>query len=401
MFLQRFFRSNLDVLPVGLQTMELIGLWGEDRRQVAKFGAIASWMTLMILIPKSTLEYGGEGFDSFARGTAELIYFGDFISSMVIFALQRGSYVRMINILQDSFRKCAGEDQPESCRKAIVDFNWKIFRYSRIYACFIGSCLIFYVPLPMTATFFNYFSAAGNGTEGVEFVLPLENKFYWLDTRRNIWHYVIYMVLLVPAVTGSACLSTVKGTVLFTIIRYGAMIFELVSLKIADLGRGENFEEGKEEYRRKQLVEIFELHKTALEYAKLLENIMSFILLSQFVNCMLISCLMMFYISSTYGPNVVNMVILFAVLMVEVFAYCFSGDELSSKAAEVANSVAMYPWYREPVTVQKELKLMIQRAQSTIGITAGNFYYVDIKRFGVVVQTSYSYYLILKERFNA
>lgn len=297
MFLQRFFRSNLDVLPVGLQTMELIGMWGEDRRQVAKFGAIASWMTLMILIPKSTLEYGGKGFDSFARGTAELIYFGDFISSMVIFALQRGSYVRMINILQDSFRKCAGEDQPESCRKAIVDFNWKIFRYSRIYACFIGSCLIFYVPLPMTATFFNYFSA-GNGTEGVEFVLPLENNFYWLDTRRNIWHYVFYMVLLVPAVTGSACLSTVKGTVLFTIIRYGAMIFELVSLKIADLGQGGNFEEGKEEYRRKQLVEIIELHKTALEYAKLLENIMQFILLSQFVNCMMISCLMMFYISS-------------------------------------------------------------------------------------------------------
>lgn len=40
----------------------------------------------------------------------------------------------------------------------------------------------------------------------------------------------------------------------------------------------------------------------------------------------------------TYGPNVVNMVILFAVLMVEVFAYCYNGDELSEKVRRGSRS---------------------------------------------------------------
>ncbi|XP_055593537.1 odorant receptor 22c-like [Uranotaenia lowii] len=254
----------------------------------------------------------------------------------------------------------------------------------------------------MTATFVNYFSAMQtNGS--VEFVLPLENQFYWLDIRNNIRHYVIYMSMLTPAVCASACLSTVKGTVLFTIIRYGATLFELVSLKIQALGA--SFKDGSEDdinksnERHQELQQIIKLHQRALEYANLLESTMQHILLSQFVNCMLISCLMMFYISSTYGPNVVNMVILFAVLMVEVFAYCFSGNELSEKAASVANVIYCYPWYREPVQIQKQIRLMIQRSQRKVGITAAKFYFVDIVRFGQVVQASYSYYLILKERF--
>lgn len=300
MLFKNCFRNDLDVFPVGLQTMELIGLWGEQWKLI-RFAAIAFWMAFMIIIPKSCLEYGGEGFDSFARGTAELIYFTDFVLSMVFFAFRRKSYVRMITILQDSFRQCAREDQPDSCLRAITNFNRRIFRYSRVYACFIGGCLIFYFPLPMTATFINYFSA-GNETDLIEFVLPLENKFYGLDIKRNLVHYIIYMVLLVPAVSGSACLSTVKGTVLFTIIRYGATLFELVSLKIAALGNSAKFDGPNEkqtaEQRRVQLEEIIELHKTALEFANLLESTMQHILLSQFVNCMLISCLMMFYISS-------------------------------------------------------------------------------------------------------
>lgn len=306
MVFKRFFRSNLDVLPIGLQMMEFLGLWGEGRPwKVLKFAAIALWMTFMFIVPKSCLEFGGDGFDSFARGTAELIYFTDFISSMVLFAFRRRSYVRMITILQDTFRSCASDGQPESCLQAVTSFNERIFRYSRVYACFIGSCLIFYIPLPMGATFHNYFSAEQNST--IEFVLPLENKFYGMDTRKNIVHYCIYMMLLFPAVCGSACLSTIKGTVLFTIIRYGAILFELVSLRIAALGGDPiNFEdkEGRQAERRVQLTEIIELHKTALVYTALLEDIMKYILLSQFVNCMLISCLMMFYISSvSMGPG--------------------------------------------------------------------------------------------------
>lgn len=65
----------------------------------------------------------------------------------------------------------------------------------------------------------------------------------------------------------------------------------------------------------------------------------------------------------------------------------------------MAIAIYSYPWYKEPVAIQKEIQLMILRSQKKIGITAAKFYFVDIERFGMVVQASYSYYLILKERF--
>nr|XP_029719976.1 odorant receptor 63a-like [Aedes albopictus] len=79
--------------------------------------------------------------------------------------------------------------------------------------------------------------------------------------------------------------------------------------------------------------------------------------------------------------------------------YCVSGTRLSENALKVSSAIYHYQWYLEPADMQRDLRFIIQRAQKPCGITAAKFYFVNIERLGIVVQASYSYYLLLKNRF--
>lgn len=122
-----------------------------------------------------------------------------------------------------------------------------------------------------------------------------------------------------------------------------------------------------------------------------------------------------------YGPNALNVMVLFLVLIVEMVVYCVNGTRLSEnvetaikwinhmvrrslksyflQALKVSDAIYNYKWYQEPAAMQRDLRFMIQRAQKPCGVTAAKFYFVNIERLGIVVQASYSYYLILKNRF--
>ncbi|KAL1378574.1 hypothetical protein pipiens_015504 [Culex pipiens pipiens] len=64
----------------------------------------------------------------------------------------------------------------------------------------------------------------------------------------------------------------------------------------------------------------------------------------------------------------------------------------------VADSIYRSEWIQMPVDVQKGLAMMLQRAQKRQGLTAAKFFYMDVERFGRVAQTSYSIFVVLKER---
>lgn len=114
-----------------------------------------------------------------------------------------------------------------------------------------------------------------------------------MDIRRNLLDYVIYVVFCSIAVLFSAYQSTLKGTAILVSIQYGTKLFELVSMSIDRLGSAK---EGIA--RRDKLREIVNLHTQALQYTEHLEDTVCFIMINQILNCILIWCLMMFYLST-------------------------------------------------------------------------------------------------------
>ncbi|ETN66660.1 putative odorant receptor [Anopheles darlingi] len=65
----------------------------------------------------------------------------------------------------------------------------------------------------------------------------------------------------------------------------------------------------------------------------------------------------------------------------------------------VARAVTDSLWYRRSVSVQRKLRMVLQRAQKPLGISAGKFCFVDVEQFGNMAKMSYSFYIVLKDQF--
>ncbi|XP_062556792.1 odorant receptor Or2-like [Armigeres subalbatus] len=385
--LRKFLTPDPELLSFGLQMLRLIGLWG-DRRNFVRYLAFNLAMIIVLIGPKALLGSGKVGFDSMARNLAELIFLVEVCISIGIFASRRAPFERSVLVLQRIFRR----KWPNDLQDEIDGFHRRMEFFARVYALYITFLLFWFYCVPVVSTIVKVICY--DESERSDFMLVIEQQFYWLDIRRNVVHYAIYMVCCVVAATCSAYQSTLKGTIIVVMIQYGSKLFELLSKRITAL---ENIEKASDRYR--ELRELVEIHQSALEYAEHLESTLCFIMINQILNFILIWCLMVFYVSNNFGPNAANVMLLFMVLMSEMVVYCVNGTALSEQAAGVANAMYNHPWHVESIPMQKNIKIIIQRAQRPTGITAAKFYYVNIERLGMVIQASYSYYLILKKRF--
>ncbi|KAL1379164.1 hypothetical protein pipiens_015098 [Culex pipiens pipiens] len=101
-----------------------------------------------------------------------------------------------------------------------------------------------------------------------------------------------------------------------------------------------------------------------------------------------------------FSPNMnaLNLLVLLILITSQTFLLCQYGNELTEESFAVATEAYNAQWTELPVDVQKGVGLILQRAQKWEGITAARFYQVNVERFGAMVQTSYSIYVVLKDR---
>nr|XP_029719962.1 odorant receptor 85f-like [Aedes albopictus] len=92
--------------------------------------------------------------------------------------------------------------------------------------------------------------------------------------------------------------------------------------------------------------------------------------------------------------------ILCEIVAFEMLAFSYFGSELTEISESLAHEIYSFRWYDAPMTVRKKVLLMSVRAQQIVGITALRFYYVSIEQFGQAVQTTYSFYLVMKKLFE-
>ncbi|XP_055543618.1 odorant receptor 13a-like [Wyeomyia smithii] len=388
MKLARLFSPRRRVLQLGLKLLQRISLWGDNHRFKYTYVLLSSFIAITWLIPKIIFGSGKDGFESFLRNIAEIFFLTENFIALGCFVLRRRSFERLVDVLERIFNR----HWPDALRVEIDAIIQELEKASRSYATYMSTMLVIFVVSPVLFTVMKI--VLWEEAERGDFVLINETQFYWLDVRRNSVHYCIFTTLCFVASSCSAYILTLKGSLFQVIIRYGYRLFELVTKRIASMAQLDQVDE-----RRAELREIIQLHQMALEYLEHLESTMSFILLNQTLSCLLVWCLMLFYVSSNFGLDAANVLILFIVLLVEMYVFCKNGTILSEKAAEVANAIYFYDWYMDPVDLQQKILLIIQQAQKPTGITAARFYYINIQRFGATAQATYSYYLILKNRF--
>ncbi|XP_058819065.1 uncharacterized protein LOC131681961 isoform X3 [Topomyia yanbarensis] len=138
--------------------------------------------------------------------------------------------------------------------------------------------------------------------------------------------------------------------VYYSLIKYVSLMFELVARRIRLLDQLPCGATRK--HRERELDVVIQQHYLALRCAELLEELISPILLAQFLGCVLVWCLLILYITMSYGIS----------------------DEIYS-----------FRWYDAPISVQKKAMLISARSQKIVGVTAFKFYFVSIEQFGKVM----------------
>ncbi|XP_069680503.1 odorant receptor 10-like [Periplaneta americana] len=76
------------------------------------------------------------------------------------------------------------------------------------------------------------------------------------------------------------------------------------------------------------------------------------------------------------------------------------GNEIRVQSAELAKAASICDWIDAPHSFKTSLRLIIQRAQKPVQLTALKFCAVDLNMFTMVLKATYSYYQVLHKIFN-
>uniref|UniRef100_A0A240PJY3 Uncharacterized protein n=1 Tax=Anopheles atroparvus TaxID=41427 RepID=A0A240PJY3_ANOAO len=377
------------VMPFLLRIQTIAGLWG-DRSQRYRFYLIFSYFCFMVVLPK--ILFGYPDLEIAVRGTAELMFESNAFFGMLMFSFQRDNYERLVHQLQD-LATLVFKDLPAELGTYLVAVNQRVDRSSKIYCCCHLSLATFFWFMPIYTTYSAYF-AATNTSEPVEHVLHLEEELYWLKSRTSIIHYTVYAAIMWPTIYTLGFTGGTKLLTIFSNVKYCSAMLKLVALRIRCLANV------KKENTEKELNQIIAMHQKALDCVFLLETTFRWVFFVQFIQCTMIWCSLILYIAVTgFSSTVANVCVQIILVTVETYGYCYFGTDLTTESFGVALAVYDCEWYKFSISMRRNMRLLLQRSQKPLGITAGKFRFVNVAQFGKMLKMSYSFYVVLKEQF--
>nr|AXY83399.1 putative odorant receptor 54 [Conopomorpha sinensis] len=149
------------------------------------------------------------------------------------------------------------------------------------------------------------------------------------------------------------------------------------------------------------VVDCVKHHQHIIEFVKELSSIFRLPIFFQIVISSIVLCMAVYKISVTNEPvELITMIFYLICVLLELMMYCYPGDLLMNKSLAVSEAAYSGDWVNCDLRTRKMLLLMIMRSQRPMVINAGGVYKLCLPTAATVVQTSYSYYAMLKQTAN-
>ncbi|KAI4484766.1 hypothetical protein M0804_007332 [Polistes exclamans] len=151
-----------------------------------------------------------------------------------------------------------------------------------------------------------------------------------------------------------------------------------------------------------QLIQNIKYHHIILRFCEIMENNFSLMLLLQTVSSSLIICLVGVQVSISGLTDSTKLMKYFSYLIMalsQLLLFCFPGDQLIYESSMVSKTVYSIKWYQISTPIKSEICMMILRSQKPCYITAGKIYVMHLENFNAILNTSLSYFMVLKN-FN-
>lgn len=89
-------------------------------------------------------------------------------------------------------------------------------------------------------------------------------------------------------------------------------------------------------------------------------------------------------------------VVLIMTMLVQLYLYCYAGDQLESVTAKLSYNVYTTTWYEFDVKLMRNLPMVMMRGKMPHQITAGKFLPMNIYSFKEVLKATCSYISVLR-----
>nr|XP_026492129.1 odorant receptor Or1-like [Vanessa tameamea] len=140
-------------------------------------------------------------------------------------------------------------------------------------------------------------------------------------------------------------------------------------------------------------------HQTILAQTKLLQNCFSESIFAQFCVSMIILCVTAYQLAfeSTSLARVISMVAYLTVMMLQVFLYCYQGNQLVEESESVSGAAYECPWYILSIPIRQSLLLVMTRTRRAARLTAAGFTEISLSTFMSIIKASYTFFTVLQQ----
>ncbi|XP_071558058.1 odorant receptor 4-like [Temnothorax nylanderi] len=134
-------------------------------------------------------------------------------------------------------------------------------------------------------------------------------------------------------------------------------------------------------------------------FLQLVENTLQQACLIELTGCTILACLLGYFIIMEWeNSNTMAMCSYFTSvisMMINMFMFCYTGEQLTVQAEKVARTSCVLEWYRLPNKEARGIILIVIMSNMPVKITAGKIMDLSFKTYGDVVKTTLTYFNML------
>ncbi|CAH0691652.1 unnamed protein product [Spodoptera exigua] len=142
-------------------------------------------------------------------------------------------------------------------------------------------------------------------------------------------------------------------------------------------------------------------HEAALKSTRLIQKCFSYPILAQFTVSAVIICVTAYQLAMELdnGNRVrsIPMATYLLCMMLQVYIYCYQGNQLTEESYEIAGAAYECPWYKCSLRLRRSLLIVMLRTRCAVQLTAGGFMTLSLSCFTSIIKASYTFFTVLKQ----
>ncbi|CAH2096547.1 unnamed protein product [Euphydryas editha] len=249
----------------------------------------------------------------------------------------------------------------------------------------------------------SYTTVFGFATSAEKNQLPLR-AWYPYDTSKTPAYHFTYAHQII-AISFGAAINICLDTLITSLISQCRCRLRLISLSLRmlcdnlDMSNKGLMTNASSKIINQRLRNCILRHQAVLAQIKLLQSCFTVPIFIQFSVSMIIICVTAYQLAfeTTHLVRIVSMVTYLVVMMLQVFLYCYQGNELVNESEGVSSAAYECPWYACSVPIRRSLLMVMIRTRRAARLTAAGITELSLSTFMSLIKASYTFFTVLQQ----